>query len=93
MSVSVNRARRAQRPRTARMATVATEVITGKCQNSHTMVAADRASIAKSAATFVRERDDSDMPASPPIDATNSLASFIQGALLDDHTAKTPRKP
>ena len=62
MSVSVSRARRAQTPRTARMARVATLVITGKCQNSHTMVAADSAKIANNATTFVRECDESVMP-------------------------------
>src|ERR1700722_6486509 len=68
MSESVNRARRAHTPRPSSMATVATVVITGKCQNSHTMVAADSARIAKSAATFVRANDESDMPLSPFIE-------------------------
>jgi hypothetical protein len=65
MSESVNRARRAHTPRPSSMATVATVVITGKCQNSHSMVAADSARIAKSAATFVRASDESDMPYPP----------------------------
>ena len=44
-------------------------VITGKRQNSHTMVAADSARIANSATIFVRVRDVSIIPFSPPIGA------------------------
>jgi hypothetical protein len=57
MSESVNRARRAQTPRPSSMVTVASAVITGKCQNNHTMVAADSAKITKSAAILVRAYD------------------------------------
>jgi hypothetical protein len=65
MSESVNRAKRAHAPRTSSMATVATAVINGKCQNNHTMVAADSAKTTKSAAVFVRAYDESVMPSSP----------------------------
>ena len=68
MSESVNRARRAHTPRPSNMATVARMVITGKCQNNHTIVAADSARIAKSAAIFVRACDESVMPLSPLIE-------------------------
>src|SRR3984885_262310 len=88
MSESVNRARRAHTPRHSSMATVATVVISGKCQNSHTMVAADSARIAKSAATFVRTCDTSVMPFPPDRASTPRL--LIQGALLNDHIVKTP---
>ena len=69
------------------MATVATVVISGKCQNSHTMVAADSARIAKSAATFVRACDTSVMPFPPDRASTPRL--LIQVALLNDHIVKT----
>src|ERR1700730_9988654 len=89
LPVSDKRARRAQRPRTAKIATVATVVINGKCQNSHTIVAADRAKIPKSAAIFVRACDESLMPASPlRIDAIN-FRPLIQGRLLNGHIVKT----
>src|ERR1700733_3466892 len=61
MSESVNRARRAHTPRPTSMATVARAVITGKCQNNHTMVAAESAKTTKSAAIFVRADDESVM--------------------------------
>ena len=92
MSVSVNRARRAQTPRTARMASVTTAVITGKCQNSHTMVAADSAKIANSATIFVRACATSRSCQYSPDRVPNS-EPLIQGALLNDHTVKTHLTP
>lgn len=87
-SESVNRARRALTPSTVSTATVTTVVIIGKCQNSHTMVAADSAKIANSAAIFARRCVDAVMPASPgPMQYS---ISFIQVALLNDHIVKTP---
>jgi hypothetical protein len=67
---------------------VATEVITGKCQKSHTMVAADKANIANNAAIFVRERDALVMLLLPPIDAIHSK-HVIPRALLYDYTVKS----
>jgi len=78
------------------MATVATVVINGKCQNSHTMVVAERVKIAKRAAIFVLTCDDeSVMPASPqnPMPRTPVPLyprTLIQVALLNDHIVKTP---
>ena len=60
--MSIERAVRADTPRAASMATVMTVVITGKCQNSHTMVAADSANIAKNAAVLLYPCDDLVMP-------------------------------
>jgi hypothetical protein len=89
MSESFNRARRAHTPRPSSMAIVARAVITGKCQNNHTMVAADSAKTTKSAAIFVRADDESVMLSSPPNRARTSRL-LIQGELLNDHIVKTP---
>jgi hypothetical protein len=69
------------------MATVAMAVITGKRQNSHTMVSADRAKIAHSAA--IRAFAESLMPA--PQNRMQTPAYVIQPALLNGHTVKTPK--
>jgi hypothetical protein len=69
VSVSTDRASRADTPSADKIATVATAVITGKCQKSHTIVDADSAKITNSAAVLVRVYDDSAMPAPPGIDA------------------------
>jgi hypothetical protein len=67
---------------------VATVVITGKCQNSHTIVAADSAKIANNATMFVRECDESVMPFIPR--SVPNSATLIQVALLNDHIVNTP---
>jgi hypothetical protein len=88
MSESVNRARRAHTPRPSSMATVARAVITGKCQNNHTMVAADSAKTTKSAAIFVLADDESVMLLPP--DRARTPRPLIQGELLNDHIVNTP---
>jgi hypothetical protein len=70
------------------MATVATVVINGKCQNSHTMVVADRVKIAKRAAIFVLTCDDESVMPFPP--KSPAPVPLIQVALLNDHIVKTP---
>src|ERR1700683_4005044 len=92
MSASVNLARRALTPRAASMATVATAVISGKCQKSHTMVVADRVKIANSAAIFVLTFDDeSVMPASPKSMQRIPAPLIQQVALLNDHILTSSR--
>jgi hypothetical protein len=70
------------------MATVAMAVITGKRQNSHTMVSADRAKIAHSAA--IRAFAESFMPL-PPEPNAETPGYVIHPALLNGHTVKTPK--
>jgi hypothetical protein len=82
VSVSVERARRAETPKLVSMARVATAVMTGKCQNNQTMVAADKAQIAKSAAMLLRACVASVMPVPPDV---QSYRATIQVLLLNDH--------
>ena len=70
------------------MATVAMAVITGKRQNSHTIVSADRAKIAQSAA--IRAFAESLMP-DPPEPNADTPGYVIHPALLNGHTVKTPK--
>jgi hypothetical protein len=66
MSESVDRASRAETPSPARTVPVITAVTRGKCQNIHSIVTADNAKIAKSAATLVFCEDaDTVIPATP----------------------------
>ena len=73
------------------MATVARAVITGKRQNNHTMITADRAKIAQSAAMFERACDESNIPSPNPF--ASLVLYFIQLMSLNGHTVKTPRNP
>ena len=92
-SVSTDRARRADTPRADKIATVATAVMSGKCQNSHSMVDADSAKIINSAAVFVRMCDNSVMPASPNGSMPRTPTHLIQWLLLNGHTVITPNGP
>jgi hypothetical protein len=58
LSVSMERARRADTPSAAKTAIVKTSVFRGWCQNSHTIVSADSARTAKKTKRFVRECDE-----------------------------------
>jgi hypothetical protein len=77
-------------PRTASMTTVAMEVISGKRQNSHTMVTADRINIAKSAAIFVRACDESVMPF-PPKSHIKVFDTRYTGSVAKRTYSKDPR--
>ena len=74
------------------MATVATVVIIGKCQNSHIMAAADRAKIAKSAAIFVRACDESVMQASPH-GSKQYFHELYTGCIVKRQYGKYPKRP
>jgi len=64
-SVSIEPARRAEIPSAASTAIVAINVLIGWCQNSQTIVSADKANIAKKATMFLRAFGERVMPAFP----------------------------
>src|ERR1700736_5670560 len=68
LSVSINRASRANTPKTDNTTTVAIPVPTGKCQNSHNIVAEESTTIAIKPQILVRACADVVMPA-PRINA------------------------
>jgi hypothetical protein len=73
ISKSLERASRARTPKTPRTISVTIAVVSGKRQNSHSMVAADTVSTARSAAILPRVDDESVMPALlPRINANDS---------------------